>query len=860
MKNSVKVVPVVVLLLIGHAVIHAQQNFSPDAYMKFLESRQDYTASQLLSDHPPKTTYYSKRQNPANLSDVPWFDTLNNRFGFTQDEKEFLKQNYFMVSERLASPDWASAFIDLYSNDLPLFLSTDFILSTLHNSYDAILQTIEWEFLEPNLKDLLHAIYEQFPMMASSYSDDERFVEVLSDVDLYVSVALSLAEGEEYPPQFGNGVKFQEVMSAVEAEQMTAMTLFTETKTRKIDFSQFTPRGHYNKEIQTRDGIITLENYFKAMMWLGRIDFLMTAPPENPWEPNWTAHELRRMQLGALLTNELLFSCGKVENLTKHEEIISFMVGPDDNLTPTELRGLSDQILSGAEDLFNEDSFTGFMDGLNASDDFGQKIMSNFFYVDPHASDPGNLPVSYKLLGQKFLVDSYVFSEVVYDRIIFEGKKIWRPLPDPLDAMAALGNEDALSLLEGELEEYKYAGKMAGLKYLIEAYDENFWQQSLYNSWLGAIRSLNPPASSSGLPYFMQTTAWHQEKLNTQLTSWAQLRHDNLLYGKQSYTGGTGCSYPFTYVEPYAELYGNLKSFATLASDFFSDVLSGEMVESRDRIVGYYTRYGEIMGKLELISIKELEGTPLNEEDVTFLKTMISEVMVSGPGITGWYNSLFFDVQKGLSTDFTVADVHTQPTDLSGAVVGNVLHVGNGTINMGVFLTDSPCNPGQAMAFVGPVSSFHQEITSNFRRLTDQEWEENFWTGSGSTPERPDWVSAYLLNETGKAISEGRSLEGLIYTGTSIKPSNQNQPLDYMLLFPNPASEEAHLRFVLKETSEFGLTIYDASGRILYVGEDQVLAPAEQNIVLPVQEFEPGIYLVHVRIGQTYIIKELLVQ
>ena len=345
MKNKVRIVPAVLLLLICHAAIHAQQNFSTDAYMRFLESHQNYTAAQLLSDHPPKTTYYSERQYPANLSEVQWFDTLDNRFGFTRGEKEFLKQNYFMVSERLASPDWASAFINIYSNDLPLFLSTDFILSTLHNSYDAILQTIEWEFLEPNLKELLHAMYEQFPIMASSYSDDERFVEVLSDVDLYISVALSLAEGEDYPPQFGTMVKFKEVMSAVEAEQMTAMTLFTESKTRKIDFSQFTPRGHYNKEIYTRDGIITLENYFKAMMWLGRIDFLMTAPPENPWELNWTADELRRMQLGALLTNELLFSCGKVENLTKHEEIISFMVGPDDNLTPTELRGLSDQIL-----------------------------------------------------------------------------------------------------------------------------------------------------------------------------------------------------------------------------------------------------------------------------------------------------------------------------------------------------------------------------------------------------------------------------------------------------------------------------------------------------------------------------------
>ena len=239
------------------------------------------------------------------------------------------------------------------------------------------------------------------------------------------------------------------------------------------------------------------------------------------------------------------------------------------------MKGLSDQLLSSNQKLFEQADFDTFMENLNASDDYGQKIMSNFFFVDPYSSDPGNLPVSYKLLGQKFLVDSYVFSEVVFDRIIFNGEKIWRPLPDPLDAMAVLGNEDALALLEGELDEYKYASNMAGLKYLIDSYDEDFWEQSLYNTWLNAIRGLNPLPSSSGLPYFMQTTAWHHEKLNTQLTSWAQLRHDNLLYGKQSYTGGTGCSYPYTYVEPYPGLYENLKIFAENASSFFSVVLTG---------------------------------------------------------------------------------------------------------------------------------------------------------------------------------------------------------------------------------------------------------------------------------------------
>ncbi|MCP4313007.1 MAG: DUF3160 domain-containing protein [Bacteroidetes bacterium] len=858
MKSIYFLITLVGIILTAPGHLCAQSSFSGEAYMQFREEHSDYTASELIAEHPPLTTYFSSRQYPADLSTIPWYDSLNSHFNFTVDEQQLLKRNFFMVSERLEHMDWASAFISLYSSDIPLFLSSDFILSTLHNSYDAILQTIEWQFLEPNLKELLHAIYSDVPAMKAGYESDDRFTEVLNDVDLYISVALSLAEGEEFPPQIGSKGKFDEVMEAVASETLSYMTLFTESRLRKLDFSQFNPRGHYNKEIYTQDGVFTLENYFRAMMWLGRIDFLMTAPPGNPWETEWTDDELKRMQLGALLLNELLHGSGKLENLTKHEEIISFMVGPDDNMTPGELKSLSDEELSAPADLFGKDVFDSFMSDLNSSDDYGQKIMSNFFYVDPDTSDPGQLPVSFKLLGQKFLVDSYVFSEVVFDRIVYQGKKIWRPLPDPLDAMAALGNEDALALLEDEMEAYKYAANMASQKYLIESYDDEFWEQSLYNTWLGALRAINPVSTSHGLPYFMQTTAWHHEKLNTQLTSWAQLRHDNILYGKQSYTGGTGCSYPYTYVEPYPDLYGQLALFAENAGEFFNQVFSNIQVEAKEGILSYYQGYGEIMRKLETIAQKELDHQAFSEVEITFLKTMINGYMVSGPSITGWYTNLFYDLQKGFGIDFTVADVHTQPTELNGAVVGNVLHVGNGKINTGVFLAENTCNPGQYMAYAGPVASFHQEVQPNFKRLTDQEWEAYFW--DDKRPERPDWVSSYLLNREGKSYPDGRELKGSIYTGTGISHGSKSQQLDYMILFPNPATDEAAIRFVLNKGGDLKVAVYDSSGRLVYDKVHQGLAPAEHNIVLPAGQWPNGLYLVRARIGNQVMVKELVVQ
>ncbi len=836
-----------------------QSSFDPEAYKAYIEANKTLSAGQLLDRYPAQTTYYSSRTNPAELNKIPWFDSINRVYGLTGYEKELLSQNFFMVSERLSSTTWLDALVQVYNNDLPLFISSDFVLFTLHNSYDNILLTLERQLLEPNLMELLDAMYAAYPAIYAKYSGDERLADALGDVDLYVSVARSLLYDTNYYPQFHAPEKYNEIMQFIELEEQQYTPLFTyETRNREIDFSQFTPRGHYTREFWVSGETRTLENYFRAMMWLGRIDFLLTAPPSNPWEKDWTDEELRRMQLGALLLNDLVYASGKMENLELHEKIIIYMVGPDDNLTPEELHGLSERLLDSPADLCNEIIFSGFRDSLNASDDYGQKIMSNFFYVDPYTQEPGQLPVSFKVLGQKFLIDSYIFHEVVFDRIVVDSFKVPRLMPDPLDVVAVLGNEDAMALLEGELVAWQYAYKVDALKYMVDAYDEEFWQQSLYNTWLGAIRELNPPASSDRLPYFMQTAAWHHEKLNTQLCSWAELRHDNILYGKQSYTGGTACSYPYTYVEPYPDLYRRLGMFADEAAEFFTAISEEIVITGGASIVSYYRRYAEIMGIFEEISDKELAGTPISDDEVKFLKTMINSFMASGPSVTGWMTELFFDPDRGFNMDFVVADVHTQPTEYMGPVVGKVLHVGNGMINRGVFLAPNPTNPQQLMAFTGPVSSFHYTITRDFKRLTDEEWMNTFIYGN-TLPPRPDWTESYLAGSAGEALPEGRKLKGEVYTGTYADPGSIMNPVDYLLAFPNPARDEMHLRFVLNRKCHVRADAYDAGGRLLKNIYSGSLMPAEHDLSVSLSGWNEGLYIIRFSAGENTLFRKIFV-
>jgi hypothetical protein len=164
------------------------------------------------------------------------------------------------------------------------------------------------------------------------------------------------------------------------------------------------------------------------------------------------------------------------------------------------------------------------------------------------------------------------------------------------------------------------------------------------------------------------------------------------------------------------------------------------------------------------------------------------------------------------------------------------------------------------MAFAGPVSSFHYEVTSNFKRLTDQEWEKKFmWDGGVDLPARPDWINSYIAGPDGGALSDGRKLKGDVYTGTSINPPGVMKDLDYLLAFPNPASDELHLRFVLNTRQLVNVEIYDANGRLISQSNHGLMVPAEHDIPIDLSQWERGLYFLRFRTGSHQISKKIIV-
>ena len=156
------------------------------------------------------------------------------------------------------------------------------------------------------------------------------------------------------------------------------------------------------------------------------------------------------------------------------------------------------------------------------------------------------------MFGQRFTVDSFILSHMIFDSIVFKGRKQERMMPSGLDLMAALGNDEASTLVSDEVRRWNYGANLLASRDFTRQLDPRFWRENVCNIWLDAIRTLDDDVSTvKNVPESMRTAAWQRKQLRTQLASWAELRHDNVLYGKQSYTGVPACEYPAGYVEPY---------------------------------------------------------------------------------------------------------------------------------------------------------------------------------------------------------------------------------------------------------------------------------------------------------------------
>lgn len=684
-----------------------------------LARTRDLSPEDLLARYPAryKSTLDYDPTSAANL-DVIQASPLK----LSDRELAQLRRSGLALSERQHYPTFMFGYLTLYMAHMPLYISADSILHAVHRSYDKILMSIERTVMADTLRALLDALRSRLQQGAAASLP----AAAQADVDLHLAVALSLLADSPQPRVAGADQAAIEdlFLRARAATGAEPVPLFG--RPREVDFSQFKPRGHYA-------GDRVLERYFRAMMWLGRIELRLLEPERGALYLN------RRQVEAALAIGQLMKSDeAALAQWRRLDTVIRAFVGEEDNLTVPQLPRLLTELglkdAGGLRDLpdqaIAEALFRLGRDGIGT-----QRIASQILKGGISSTAP--LPVSFLLLGQRYVVDSHVFSNVVYDRVIARGRPL-RLMPDPLDvAFAALGNNQAAHLLKDPLATYGYAPQLHGTRFLVDGHGTAYWESNLYNLWLSALRTLSPGAAAEdpeayGLPGLAGTEAWGRRILSTQLASWAELRHDTLLYAKQSYTGVPICEFPDAYVDPYPRFYEALSRFAARGY---------ELVEQIDppgapRLQAYFLDLRDATSTLAQMAERQRAGQPFTDAQMRFVNETVHMDLgcASKEWKAGWYARLHFDPLDSDRYDPTVADVHTQPADEGGAPVGRVLHVGTGMPRLLAVAVKTCRGP---RAYLGLASAYFEQITSNFERLDDQTWAARLMA---RTPEDPPYL------------------------------------------------------------------------------------------------------------------------
>jgi len=599
---------------------------------------------------------------------------------------------------------------------LPIFVTTDALLHTYHILYDYTLRLAEYRHFVADLEALTQAMLEE--AQAQYQAAPEPVKEAARRNIAFFAVARRLLDPTAPIPAPVEEVVQQELALIEQHAGFAPSPIFGYPE----DYSQYVPRGHYTRNE-------TFERYFRAMMWYGRMGFHPTVRDEE---------QARRETRQALLIVLALHRRDQRETWERIYEPTVFFVGAADDLTVYDYTDLARQVYGGLptpEELADDERLDTFR--RQTATLRPPQIVGG--YVEDW-EDVVAQTRSFRFMGQRFIPDSYIFQQLVYDQVgryrgsgrpftlVSSDAGPIRGFPRGLDIPAVLGSERALEILraEGDADYEGYEEQVARLREAFAALPEEQWTGNLYWNWLYSLLPLLTPPGE-GYPAFMQTSAWVDKDLHTWLGSWTELRHDTILYAKQSYTvRATGAmpepERPPAYVEPRPQVYARLAALTRQTREGLESrgLLDKEPREKLERMEA-------LLLSLKTMAEKELRGETLSAEEYATLRRIGSTL----ESLTTFSPVIQEQVESETDERMAiVADVHTDTNS------GQVLEEGVGDAFTLYVLVPVE---GQVWLMTGATFSYYEFKQPMADRLTDEAWQ-----AMDPKPDRPAWTRSFI--------------------------------------------------------------------------------------------------------------------
>jgi hypothetical protein len=314
-----------------------------------------------------------------------------------------------------------------------------------------------------------------------------------------------------------------------------------------------------------------------------------------------------------------------------------------------------------------------------------------------------------------------------------------RGFPRGLDVLAVMDSGEARAILKSD-GDVTYVGYPARLVELRKKYAKMPKATDLYSSRLALMAKVISPAES-GRPAFMKTKAWQRKSLATALGTWTELRHDTILYSKQSYAmaqaafAAMGKGGPVEkpkpvhgYVEPCPEVYAGIRDMVVQ--------LRGKLqtlgFPPDQALTGNLDALESLLRDLETIALKELNGDPITDAEQEMIENFGSRLRRFNTFMH--YSDVSDRFQSSLDNFMPIiADVHTDSNSRM------VLEEGIGH-PLAIYAT-VPVD-GKPTVCKGAVYSYYEFKQPMSRRLTDEEWRKVLT--DRKNPGLPGWMALYI--------------------------------------------------------------------------------------------------------------------
>ena len=587
--------------------------------------------------------------------------------------------------------------------EFPNFVTTDLYLQLYHLYFDCMLRELEETSLLPLMIKFTRDMHELLYNMERWSGFDEKVNQIAHHNATYYNIAYKLFTGEYISNPDKDDLDAEEVnkvMSGVDAPS----NFMQDYKEIMFGYSLFRPRGHYTRSEK-------LQRYFRGMMWLQTANFGMNNKDEV----------LAAVMQAYALKHE-------IKEYEKLNHLITYLMGESDNLSLPQVMTEVEKTGLQMEDLIHNDEAIAKITAAL------ERIGNKQTRIRPKYEKTSHNKIN--VMPQRYQPDA----EVLLNMVDYENHPTKRATPKGLDFFAAMGVSAAEQILMDEQTEWKAYND--SLKAMKKRMGEINWNQTIATQWMNTLKVLNDKEQKDKLPYFMVNPEWSKKDLNTALASWAELKHDAILYAKQpmgAECGGGGLPEPVVkgYVEPNT---GFWKKAIELLNN--TEKLLKEQNILTEKVSDATGRLREEAQFLLNISEKELAGKELTDEEndqlecigATFENISLDLVRQPDQYLMGWS-----DVQGADKKVALVADVYTANADNNKNK--SILFEAVGDADEIYVVVEIG---GYLYLTRGAVLSYREFIQPiDLPRLTDEEWQKQL----EENPRKgvPEWMKRIVV-------------------------------------------------------------------------------------------------------------------